>query len=117
MWKTGGPDTSEMATPKRVKISHPKDSDTIRFLVEDKYEQIKKANANFSLFLSMAEIRKRRGRFLFGFKMGGQQYAEETVSRIGQYFMEAWKKILTHKSSSRKYLLVKVRFTVEFFII
>ena len=33
MWKTGGPDTSEMATPKRVRTSRPKYSDTIRFLV------------------------------------------------------------------------------------
>ena len=29
----GGEDTSEMATQKRVRISHPKDSDTICFLV------------------------------------------------------------------------------------
>ena len=35
MWRTGGPDTSEMATPKRVRTSRPKDSDTIRFLVNE----------------------------------------------------------------------------------
>ena len=33
MWKTGGPDTSEITTPKRVRTSRPKYSDTIRFLV------------------------------------------------------------------------------------
>ena len=33
MWKTDGPDTSKMATPKRVRTSRPKYSDTIRFLV------------------------------------------------------------------------------------
>ena len=33
MWKAGGPDTSEMATPKRVRTSHPKNNDTMRFLV------------------------------------------------------------------------------------
>ena len=33
MWKAGGPDISEMATPKRVRTSRPKYSDTIRFLV------------------------------------------------------------------------------------
>ena len=33
MWKTGGPDISEMATPKRVRTSRPKYSDTMRFLV------------------------------------------------------------------------------------
>ena len=33
MWKTGGPDTLEMATPKRVWMTCPNDSDTIRFLV------------------------------------------------------------------------------------
>ena len=33
MWKTGGPDTSEMATPKRVWTFRPKYSNTIRFLV------------------------------------------------------------------------------------
>ena len=31
MWKTGGPDISEMAIPKRVRTSRPKYSDTIRF--------------------------------------------------------------------------------------
>ena len=33
MWKTGGPDTLKMATPKQVRTSRPKGSDTIRFLV------------------------------------------------------------------------------------
>ena len=33
MWKTGGLDTSEIGTPKRVRTSRPKYSDTIRFLV------------------------------------------------------------------------------------
>ena len=33
MWQTGGPDTSEVATPNRVRMSCPKSSDTIRFLV------------------------------------------------------------------------------------
>ena len=33
MWKTGGQDISEMATPKRVPTSRPKYSDTIRFLM------------------------------------------------------------------------------------
>ena len=33
MWKTGDPDTSEIATPKRVRTYRPKHSDTIRFLV------------------------------------------------------------------------------------
>ena len=33
MWKTGGPDTSEIAPPKRVQTYRPKYSDTIRFLV------------------------------------------------------------------------------------
>ena len=33
MWKTGGPDTLEVATPKQVRTSRPKYSDTIRFLV------------------------------------------------------------------------------------
>ena len=33
MWKTGGSDTSEMATPMRVRTSRPKYSDAIRFLV------------------------------------------------------------------------------------
>ena len=33
MWKTGGPDSSEMATPKRVRTSRPKYSGTIRFFV------------------------------------------------------------------------------------
>ena len=33
MWKTGGPDTSLMATPKRVWTFRPNYSDTIRFLV------------------------------------------------------------------------------------
>ena len=33
MWKTGGPDTSEMATLKRVRTSNPKYGNTIRFLV------------------------------------------------------------------------------------
>ena len=32
MWKIGGPDTSEIATPKRVRTSRPKYSDKIRFL-------------------------------------------------------------------------------------
>ena len=32
MGKTGGPDTSETTTPKRVPTSRPKYSDTIRFL-------------------------------------------------------------------------------------
>ena len=31
--EAGGPDASEMATPKRVRTSRPKYSDTIRFLV------------------------------------------------------------------------------------
>ena len=35
MWKTGGPDTSEIATPKRVRTSRPKYSDTIRSLVNE----------------------------------------------------------------------------------
>ena len=34
MWKTGGPDISEMATPKRVRTFRPKYSDTICFLVK-----------------------------------------------------------------------------------
>ena len=34
MWKTGGPDASEIATPKRVRTYHPKHSDAIRFLVD-----------------------------------------------------------------------------------
>ena len=33
MRETGGPDTSEMATPKRVRTSSPKYSNTICFLV------------------------------------------------------------------------------------
>ena len=33
MWKTGGPKTSEVATPERGQTSHPKYSDSIRFLV------------------------------------------------------------------------------------
>ena len=33
MWKIGGPDTSEIVTPKRVRTYRPKHSDTIRFLV------------------------------------------------------------------------------------
>ena len=33
MLKTAGPDTSEIATPTRVRIYRPKHSDTIRFLV------------------------------------------------------------------------------------
>ena len=33
LWKTGGPDTSQMATPKQVWTLRPKYSDTIRFLV------------------------------------------------------------------------------------
>ena len=33
VWKTSGPDTSEMATPKRVWTSRPKYSDIVRFLV------------------------------------------------------------------------------------
>ena len=33
MWKTGGPDASEMTTPQRARTSRPKHSDTIRFLV------------------------------------------------------------------------------------
>ena len=33
MWKTGGPDTSQIATPTRVRTFRPKYSDTIRFLV------------------------------------------------------------------------------------
>ena len=33
MWKTGGPDTSEIATPKRVRTYRLKHSDTIRFFV------------------------------------------------------------------------------------
>ena len=32
MWKTGGPDTSEIATPKRVRTYRPKHYDTICFL-------------------------------------------------------------------------------------
>ena len=32
MWKRGGPDTAEMATPKGVRTSRPKYSDAIRFL-------------------------------------------------------------------------------------
>ena len=35
MWKTGGPDTSKKATPKRVRTSRPKYSDTVRFLVNE----------------------------------------------------------------------------------
>ena len=31
MWKTGDPDTSGVATPKRVQIYRSKHSDTIRF--------------------------------------------------------------------------------------
>ena len=34
MWKIGGPDVLEMATPKRVRLSRPKYCDTIRFLVD-----------------------------------------------------------------------------------
>ena len=40
MWKTGDPDTSEMATPKRV--GRPVQNIAIQFafsLMEDKYEQ------------------------------------------------------------------------------
>ena len=33
MWKTDGPDNSEMTTPKQVRTSRPKYSDAIRFLV------------------------------------------------------------------------------------
>ena len=33
MWKTGDPDTMETATPKRVRTSRPKYSDTIRLFV------------------------------------------------------------------------------------
>ena len=33
MWKTGDPDTSEIATPRRVRAYCPKHSDKIRFLV------------------------------------------------------------------------------------
>ena len=33
MWKTGGPDASEIATPKRGRTSHLKDSNTIRFFL------------------------------------------------------------------------------------
>ena len=33
MWKTGDPDNSEIATPKRVRTFRPKHGDTIRFLV------------------------------------------------------------------------------------
>ena len=33
MWKTGGPDTSEIATAKRVRTYREKYTDTIRFLV------------------------------------------------------------------------------------
>ena len=33
MWKTGGSDTLEIATPKRVRTYRPKHSDTIGFLV------------------------------------------------------------------------------------
>ena len=33
MWKTGALNISEMATPKRVRTSCPKYSDTVRFLV------------------------------------------------------------------------------------
>ena len=33
LWKTGGSDTSKMATPKQVRSCRPKDSKTIRFLV------------------------------------------------------------------------------------
>ena len=33
MWKTGGPDTSKIATPQRVRTYRPKHSDIIRFLV------------------------------------------------------------------------------------
>ena len=33
MWKTCGPDTSEMVTPKRVWTFRPKYSDAISFLV------------------------------------------------------------------------------------
>ena len=35
MWTTGGPDVSEMATPKRVRMFHSKYSDTIHFLVNE----------------------------------------------------------------------------------
>ena len=34
MWKTGGPDSSEIATPKRVRTNRPKHSDTICCLVD-----------------------------------------------------------------------------------
>ena len=41
--KIGGADTSEMATPERVRIFPPKDSDAIRFLVNGGYtSRIKK---------------------------------------------------------------------------
>ena len=33
VWKRGGPDTSEIATPKRERTYRPKHSDTICFLV------------------------------------------------------------------------------------
>ena len=40
MWKTGGPDTSEMATPKRLRTSSSKYTNTIRFLVNGGQTQI-----------------------------------------------------------------------------
>ena len=36
IWKTGGPDTSEIETPKRVRTSRPKHSDTIRLAMNGK---------------------------------------------------------------------------------
>ena len=43
MWKTGGLDSSEMATPKRVRTYRPKHSNTYRFLVNGGYIwQVKK---------------------------------------------------------------------------
>ena len=54
MWKTGAPDTTE--TPKRVRTSCPKYSDTIRFLVngEQIWQIKKKQNQGFKSFQGRA---------------------------------------------------------------
>ena len=46
MWKKGGPDTSEMATSKRVRISSPKDGDTICFFSEWRINMNNKQNSD-----------------------------------------------------------------------
>ena len=58
IWKTGGSDISEMATPKRVRTSCPKYNDTICFLVNggDKHGQnnTKKCSRTFEIFSFLA---------------------------------------------------------------